>query len=409
MKKNLFLLLTLFVPYLLQGQVGWTQKANFPGGTRYGANAFTIGTKGYVGMGYNGTSRLNDLWEYDPGQNSWAQKAALPATGRYLCPAFAIGTKGYVCLGATSASAPDVKDIWQYDAPKNAWTLKEDFPGNPRYGSAGFALNGKGYICCGNEGSDTGPFTSELWEYTPGDDSWVQKKSFPGSPRSEMTCSHFIIGNKAYVGLGGSYNGSGYFFYYDLHAYDPSSDSWTQITDYPGRATGYATGFSSCAKGFMGTGSYFSAALSQYWQYDPNTNAWKEAVGFPATGRYSMVSCVIQGKAYAGTGSDFTAYYNDWWEYNCSATTAGITENNSSDLISVYPDPSAGKFIVQCTECGMQFNTLQVYNTQGKKVFGSNEPHSQLTIDLSGHPKGVYFVRIVTGEGTSTKKIIISP
>ncbi|HKZ67707.1 MAG TPA: T9SS type A sorting domain-containing protein [Chitinophagaceae bacterium] len=44
----------------------WTIKASFPGGVRLGASGFSIGNKGYVSCGSNGTTRYNDLWEYTP-------------------------------------------------------------------------------------------------------------------------------------------------------------------------------------------------------------------------------------------------------------------------------------------------------------------------------------------------------
>jgi len=55
----------------------WVQKKDY--GTAvdstYGAIAFSIGNKGYVGTGY-AKRRLNDFWEYDPNTDTWSQKAS---------------------------------------------------------------------------------------------------------------------------------------------------------------------------------------------------------------------------------------------------------------------------------------------------------------------------------------------
>ena len=43
----------------------WTQKADFGGTARNAAVGFSIGSKGYIGTGYDG-SYCKDFWEYDP-------------------------------------------------------------------------------------------------------------------------------------------------------------------------------------------------------------------------------------------------------------------------------------------------------------------------------------------------------
>ena len=44
----------------------WTQKADFGGTARDGAVGFSIGSKGYIGTGYDGTGSTKDFWEYTP-------------------------------------------------------------------------------------------------------------------------------------------------------------------------------------------------------------------------------------------------------------------------------------------------------------------------------------------------------
>ena len=42
----------------------WTQKANFTGTARSAAASFSIGTKGYIGTGYDASgTNLQDFWE----------------------------------------------------------------------------------------------------------------------------------------------------------------------------------------------------------------------------------------------------------------------------------------------------------------------------------------------------------
>jgi N-acetylneuraminic acid mutarotase len=87
----------------------WTPKANFPGVVRYGAVAFAIGSKGYLGFGYDGVF-LKDFYEYDPSIDSWAIKPTYTGKDVYLTVSFSIEDKGYVVAG-TNGTTP-VKDFW---------------------------------------------------------------------------------------------------------------------------------------------------------------------------------------------------------------------------------------------------------------------------------------------------------
>jgi hypothetical protein len=74
----------------------WVELSDFDGIPRSDAVGFSIGTKGYLGTGYDGTERLKDFWEYDPGRNAWTQKADLPGVARNGATGFATDTKGYL-------------------------------------------------------------------------------------------------------------------------------------------------------------------------------------------------------------------------------------------------------------------------------------------------------------------------
>src|SRR4030095_14244615 len=89
----------------------WTQKADFGGTARYGAVGFSIGSKGYIGTGYDGTY-LKDFWEYDPATDAWSQKANFGGTARYLATGFSVGSKGYVGTGLGSSGFKN--DFFEY-------------------------------------------------------------------------------------------------------------------------------------------------------------------------------------------------------------------------------------------------------------------------------------------------------
>src|ERR1041384_7930203 len=98
MKRILFSGLISLICISGFSQGTWTQKADLGGTGRYFPVGFSIGTKGYIGTGYNTTYR-NDFWEWDQATNVWTQKADFAGTARYAAVGFAIGTKGYIGTG----------------------------------------------------------------------------------------------------------------------------------------------------------------------------------------------------------------------------------------------------------------------------------------------------------------------
>lgn len=398
MKTKLFIAL-FAISTIANAQGVWTQKAPFSGIARWGAISFSIGSKGYVGGGYDGSNNFSDFWEFDPSANTWTQRAPIPVARR-AAYSFEINNKGYVCLGANSTSVPTLTDLWEYDPTTNSWNAKANFPGTARYGGTGFAIGSKGYVCCGNEGTASGPLSNQLWEYDPSINSWNQKTNFMGNARYGMTHGSFVIGAKAYVGLGG--NSSTQFS--DFYAYDQTTDSWSQVANYPGAGRGYPFGFGTCYKGYMGTGHGSGIPYSDFWQYDAFINSWTQVASYGGGNRWLMAGFVIDGKAYAGTGYDFTNNYKDWWQYTCGENS--ISEINFDNYFSVSPNPSIGKFNITCDK--FQINNIEIINTSGEKIYSSDVTGRLAVVNLSLQPNGIYFLHVKSDKATAVKKIIIN-
>ena len=114
---------------------------------------FSIGSKGYIGNGWNYT----DFWEYDPVADAWTKRADF---GIALATpvGFSIGSKGYIGTGA------DNSYFWEYDPVLNTWTKRADFGGEVRYGAVGFSIGSKGYIGTG-QGNQPSSHPIDIWEY----------------------------------------------------------------------------------------------------------------------------------------------------------------------------------------------------------------------------------------------------
>jgi len=195
----------------------WSQKADFPGTARQLATGFSIGTKGYIGTGLGAFGvKAKDFWEYDPSTDTWTQKANFGGTARLGCAGFSIGSKGYIGTGDDGAQT---KDFWEYDPSTDVWTRKADFGGEARGTDVGFSIGSKGYI---GTGYHNGIYLSDFWEWDQASDTWIQIASYPQGPTSSATgLSGFALGNKGYVGGGGSSSN----FHKSFWEYSPDNNS----------------------------------------------------------------------------------------------------------------------------------------------------------------------------------------
>ncbi|RYU94236.1 Kelch repeat-containing protein [Emticicia agri] len=299
----------------------WTKKTDLGGSTRQSAVGFTIGSKGYIGTGYDAGTYKADLWEYNPDTNSWTQKATLPGGGRYAAVGFAMSGKGYVGTGYNNVDGYKA-DFWEYNPTNNTWTQKADFIGTPRQSAVGFAIGSKGYIGTGNNGAGTA--RSDFFEYDPTANGWTQKADFGGGVRYGAFA--FAIDTKGYIGTG--FNNT--IYTNDFWEYDATANTWTQKANFSGSAREYAVGFPMGTKGYVGTG-YDGAAKNDFFEYDPVANTWASKPAFTGSARRFAVGFAIGSKAYIGTGSD-GAPKKDFYEYNPTPTPYTTMTQQGNDF-----------------------------------------------------------------------------
>lgn len=291
----------------------WTQKANFGTDNRYNATAFSIGSKGYIGTGYdqNTSTYKNDFWEYNPATNVWTQKANFGGSARYGAVGFSIGAKGYIGTGR-DLNIAYCADFWEYDPALNTWTARAVLPAQARFRAVGFSLNGKGYL-----GTGAGPSgLNDFYEYTPSTNTWAQKANFPGSPRSSAVA--FAVGSKGYIGTGTT----GAVSTNDLWEYDATLDTWTARANMGAIPVYGAVAFAIGNNGYVSTGLSTSGATDNLWRYTPATNSWVQLQSLGAANvRYYACGFSTGGKGYVGT-SDNSGSVSSMFEYEPQVTYA---------------------------------------------------------------------------------------
>lgn len=191
------------------------KKDIFPGEGRYGAVAFSLNGKGYVGTGIaDGSQALKDMYEYDPA-TGW-KESSFEGSTRGGAVAFVIGNKAVVCLGVSSGTSNTYcEDVCIFDG--NEWKISpnplrdisgrswdNDYGRIPRAYAVAFtsSLNGgreKGYIATGS-----GSYAQTCWEYNVEDDRWDEVTGLPSLMSTRAYAVGFTLNNRGYVTLGGS-------------------------------------------------------------------------------------------------------------------------------------------------------------------------------------------------------------
>ena len=166
--------------------------------------------------------------------------------------------------------------------------------------------------------------------------NWIKKNSsFPADLRGGAVS--FVIKGKAYVGTGYIYKNNNNVFFKDFWQYDPATETWTRIADFPGEARYNAISFSADGKGYVGLGrNNDSGNLKDFYEYNPDNNTWIKIADFPDA-RSGAVAFVINDIGYIGTGYD-AGLKSDFYKYQSGRWTAvaSLPSDEARDQATAY-------------------------------------------------------------------------
>ena len=374
----------------------WTQEKSYPGGSTDAAVCFAIGDTLYLGGGSTGSTAF---YKFDATTNTWTRKGDIPE--RAFGVSFSIGSKGYVALGQSdpqgAGQSSVSNDLWEYDPSTDNWAQKANFPGAARDAAFAFVLDGKAYV-----GGGTGAlynFYNDFYSYDPSTNTWSALHSLPDYLYFNST---FVIGSVGYVTTGANPNAE----LKSLWEYTPSSDSWKQLSDFPGKARESAVSFILNGMGYVGLGqSQYTTVFKDFYSYDPTQDVWSPVTSFPGDfGRGWAAAAATSSAAFVGLGTYFSGNNlianNDIWKFSSSA---GIVGSLAKVDENVFPNPAH------------QFVSLAGLPTSGARIevrnaLGSLYLRESISanghIDVSSLAPGVYEVEIVSSVGHSSARIV---
>ncbi len=126
-------------------------------------------------------------------------------------------------------------------------------------------------------------------------------------------------------------------------------------------------------------------------------------------------------------GSQTTAanqFYSDLWKFEpdslcpagieCGIPTSIIeTTEKDNPLVMIYPNPSQGIFMIEIPHVISESEAvIEIFNTVGNLVYSSSEIISahdwKKEINLVAVVRGIYFIKIKTGNLNATAKILLT-
>jgi N-acetylneuraminic acid mutarotase len=242
------------------------------------------------------------------------------------------------------------------------WTQLADIPGAGRFWSAAFTINNKIYTGTGVT-DFSGDATQDMWEYDPTSDTWAQVADYPTGVREGA--DGFGDGNRGFLAFGTSFIQ----FTNTVYEYLPVSNTWEAKTPCPA-SFAYSHGFTINEKYYIGPEN----GTNKVFAYDFSSDSWSEVAPFPGQDRRAQVAFAANGKGYIGLGMFvFGGVLGDFYSYD--PITDAWTQKASLSPVS---DQSCATSI---NNEGYVFNVGQ----NGQSVYKYNETLDQWDF-LSTHP-----------------------
>jgi len=142
----------------------------------------------------------------------------------------------------------------------------------------------------------------------------------------------------------------------------------------------------------------------------PFTSTWDFGDGSPTASTTNAAHTYTANGTYIVTLSITTACGTTTLMQQIVVSNVGIEEASLFSGVNVYPNPSDGVFNLLISGADMDKLRLTVFDLAGRVALDLSEPAKgeyRKVIDLSSLSKGVYFLRLESGDETITRKLIL--
>ncbi len=110
---------------------------------------------------------------------------------------------------------------------------------------------------------------------------------------------------------------------------------------------------------------------------------------------------------YGQFGNGSTGFTNTPTDATVLCSVTAYAENKEENEPVVFPNPCSGVFQISFSEDANKLSAIEVYNALGDVIYSVNNVNTIHRINIGEAGKGLYFIKIIQGAGTSFQKIII--
>lgn len=148
------------------------------------------------------------------------------------------------------------------------------------------------------------------------------------------------------------------------------------------------------------------------------TPAFDSTAGFvPSASEWMMETIDISSVATSASVQFKFEFLNDWEnnfyldEIKLTGSGASVNETSLDAYVSIFPVPSNGPVNVELSAFGLGQTDIIVYNMVGEEI--EHVSHNVLSpkrvkFNLENQPNGLYFVKVKTETGSTTKKLVLN-
>lgn len=222
----------------------------------------------------------------DQKSSKWQKLTSFPGTGKQFAAATQ-GTQAFVFFGKLGYEKYS-SEVWKYDSETNKWSGLNSYEGQGRSRSTAIIIDNTAYIVGGEKLSDDGiggkeeQLTDEVLKYNITTDSWENLSPFPGGPTSGGIVIQ--VDEEVFYGLGDYRGGDNA---NSVWKYVPATDDWIRLADFPGTlpnqydcCNGHSTqesrltNFAYNKSIFVITGARENEP--EMWEYKIESNVWAQ-------------------------------------------------------------------------------------------------------------------------------------
>lgn len=244
---------------------------------------------------------------YDPAVNRWSPIRNMPNKGATHAGMTTDGSSifyagGYIANAAWTAQVFGTRAAWRYDVARDTYAGLPDLPAERAGGQLEY-LDGKLHYFGGTNKARTLDVGDHyVLDVAAGATAWTTAAPMP-NPRHHLGSA--VLDGKVYA-VGGQHRHDGNLVTQaSVHAYDPGSNTWTEVQSLPGgrghisNATFALDGRIIAVVGELAHGRYTNQVVA----YDPGANSWTQLTQFPVARSSGVGGPLDHGFLYSGGGT----------------------------------------------------------------------------------------------------------